>query len=118
MAKHIWNTPQDLEEIKHIYTTVRFPGGTGTPVLEDNVGVTSVSRTAVGELTLTLDEAYNEVVEAEVNVSCAATASGMTAVHMASSNPRTPTVVLRLVNHANTVADPVACSGLFHLALR
>lgn len=70
MANRNWNRKQALEkEVKEIHARITV-GSTGAPTLvaADSLGVASIARNSAGLYTLTLQDTYNKLLHASVQI--------------------------------------------------
>lgn len=110
MANRNFNRKQALEhEVKEIYAEISI-AALGAPTLEYATGVASISRTSAGLYVLTLQDAYNRLMHANVEIE-SASAQDLVAQTASQAVSSAKTVTFRTVA-AGVETDPSSGSVL------
>lgn len=110
MANRNFNRKQALEhEVKEIYAEIAI-AGSGAPTITYSTGAASISRTSAGLYVLTLQDAYNRLMHANVEIQ-SASAQDLVAQTASQSVSSAKTVTFR-TQAAGVATDPTSGSVL------
>ena len=117
MANRNYNRVQALEkEAKHLYAKVSI-GSSGAPTLSRKLGVASIVRDNTGLYTLTLQDAYNDLLSIDIK-QLVASAQDLNFQLIAEDVDNAKTIQFRCIT-ATTATDPSSGSVLYiHIVLK